>query len=129
MKGREFRKSERREVEEKEEKEKEEEEGEVQKELEEKVQRKDRNSLSARMKQNERQTSQSETSLGEIWKMALSLFASGAGLAKCQRCSRRIAEKDGDDGKVAAVGSSSEREQMGTRRDGPQEMKLSWKRC
>ena len=30
----------------------------------------------------------------------------------CQRCSRRIAEKDGDDGKVAAAGSSSEREQM-----------------
>ena len=29
--------------------------------------------------------------------MALSPFALGAELAMCQRCSRRIAEKDGDD--------------------------------
>ena len=28
----------------------------------------------------------------------------------CQRCSRRIAEKDGDDGEVTASGSASERE-------------------
>ena len=44
--------------------------------------------------------------------MVLSPFSSGAELAVCQCCSRRIAEKDGDDGKVAAAGSSSEREQM-----------------
>ena len=59
------------------------------------------------------QTSQSETSLREIWKMALSPCAFGAELALCQRCSRRIAEKDGDDGKLAAARSSSEREQKG----------------
>ena len=44
--------------------------------------------------------------------MALSPYASGAELAMCQRFSRRIADKDGADGKVAAAGSSSEREQM-----------------
>ena len=43
--------------------------------------------------QRERQTSQSGTSLREIWKMALSPCASGAELALCQRCSRRIEEK------------------------------------
>ena len=31
----------------------------------------------------------------------------------CQRCSGRTAEKDGDDGKDAAAGSSGKREQMG----------------
>ena len=35
------------------------------------------------------------------------LYAYGA---VCQRCSRRIAEKDGDDGEVAASRSASERE-------------------
>ena len=64
-------------------------------------------------RQKERQTSQSETSLGEIWKMALSLLASGAVLFVCQCCSGRTAEKDGDDGRNAAAGSSSERKQMG----------------
>ena len=33
-------------------------------------------------------------------------------LAVCQRCSRRIGKKNGDNGKVAATLSSSEREQM-----------------
>ena len=80
----------------------------------EKVQRKDHKSLygegergkERKGRQKERQTS--ETSLWEIWKMALSPPASGAELAMCQRCSRRIVEKDGDDGKVAAAESSSE---------------------
>ena len=58
--------------------------------------------------QKDRQTSQNE-----VWKIALSLCAERAELATCQRRSRRIAEKDGDDGKVAASGSSSEREQVG----------------
>ena len=31
----------------------------------------------------------------------------------CQRCSRRITGKNGDDGKVAAAGIPSQREQMG----------------
>ena len=44
--------------------------------------------------------------------MALSLPASGAELALSKRCSRRIAETDGDDGNMAGAGSSSEREQM-----------------
>ena len=63
-------------------------------------------------RRRDRQTSQSETSLGEICKMAHSPFAFGAELALCQRCTGKIAEKDGDDGKHAA-GSSSEREQTG----------------
>ena len=41
-----------------------------------------------------------------------SLLAIGAELAVCHSCSGRIAEKDGDDGKDAAGGSSNEREQM-----------------
>ena len=45
--------------------------------------------------------------------MALSTFAIGAELVVCQCCSGRIAEKDGDDGKDAAAGSSGKREQMG----------------
>ena len=99
-------KAEAKEVEE--EKEKEKIRGEVQKkELVEKEQRKDRKPLygeedrgkERQERQKERQTPQSETSLGEIWKMALSPCAVGAELALCQRCSRRIAEKDGDDGK------------------------------
>ena len=49
---------------------------------------------------------------GEVWKMALSPLAFGAELVMCQRCSGWAAEKDGDDGKNAAAGSSSEREQM-----------------
>ena len=53
---------------------------------------------------------QSVTDPGEIWKMALSPFTFRAELAMCQRCSRRIAEQDGDDGKVAASGSGNERE-------------------
>ena len=40
-------------------------------------------------------------------------FCCEADLAMRQRCGRGIAEKDGDDAKVAAAGSSSEREQMG----------------
>ena len=64
--------------------------------------------------QEERRTSQSETNLGEVWKVALSPFAFGAELAMCQRCGRRTAEKDGGDGKDA--GSSGKRRQMGRRR-------------
>ena len=64
-------------------------------------------------RQKERQTTQNETSLGEVWKIALSPCASGTELALCQRCSRRVAEKDGDDEKVAAAASSSDMEQMG----------------
>ena len=41
--------------------------------------------------------------------MALSLFAFGTELNLCQSCSSRPAGKDGDDGKVAAAASSSER--------------------
>ena len=48
--------------------------------------------------------------------MALSPFALGAELAMCQRCSGRTAEKDGDDGKDAAAGSSGKRERMGQQR-------------
>ena len=59
-----------------------------------------------------RQTPKSETSFGEVWKMALSPFAFWAELAVCQRCSGRTAEKDGDDGKDAAEGGSGESEQM-----------------
>ena len=66
--------------------------------------------------QEERRTSQSETNLGEVWRVALSLFAFWAELAMCQRCSRRIAEKDGDDEKMDAARSSSEREADGRRR-------------
>ena len=44
--------------------------------------------------------------------MALSPFAIWAELAVCHCCSGRIAEKDGDDGKDEAPGSSSQREQM-----------------
>ena len=66
------------------------------------MQREDRNPLHGeeergkerKGRQKERQPSQSETSLGEIWKMALSPSTVGAELALCQRCSR-IAEKDG----------------------------------
>ena len=36
--------------------------------------------------------------------------AYGTKLAVCQRCSRRIAAKDRDDGKVAGSGNASERE-------------------
>ena len=45
--------------------------------------------------------------------MALSPFAFGAEMAMCQRCSGWTAEKDVDDGKDAAAGSSGKREQMG----------------
>ena len=45
--------------------------------------------------------------------MTLSPCAVGAELAWCQRRSRSITGKNGDDGKVAAAGSPSEREQMG----------------
>ena len=45
-----------------------------------------------------------ETNLGEVWKVALSLFAFGAELAMCQRCGGRTAEKDGGDGKEDADG-------------------------
>ena len=104
VKGGEFKKSERKRSGRK--RRKKEKEGEVQKkELVENVQRKDRKPLygedergkERQGRQKERQTSESETSLGEIWKMAL----------------RKIAEKEGDDGKVAAAASSSEMEQMG----------------
>ena len=44
--------------------------------------------------------------------VALPLVDSGSELALCQRCSGRIAEKDGDDGKNAAAGSSTKRKQM-----------------
>ena len=55
------------------------------------------------------------TGLGEVWKIALSLGAVDTELALCQCCSRRIAEKDGDNGKVAAAAAenSSQRGQMG----------------
>ena len=99
-----------------------EEEGEVQKKkLVEEVQRKDGTSPCGREeRRGERkgrpkdgQASKSETSLGKVWKMALSLNAVGAELVVCQRCSGRIAEKNGDDGKNAAARSPSERKQMG----------------
>ena len=64
-------------------------------------------------RQKERQTSQNETSLGQVWKIAPSRCAYGTELAVCQRCSRKIAEKDGDDGEVAAAAISSERGKMG----------------
>ena len=47
--------------------------------------------------------------LGEIWKMALSPLFFGQNWP----CVNATAEKDGDDGKMAASGSASEREQMG----------------
>ena len=62
--------------------------------------------VSNQITSKEKQTSQSETSLGESSKMTLSL------LDLCSRCGRRTAEKGEDDGKMAAAGSSSEREQM-----------------
>ena len=88
--------------------------------LVEKVQRKDRTFLHGedqrrkerKRRPKEKQTSQGETSPGEVWKMALSPFAIWAELAVCHCCSGRIAEKDGDDGKDEAPGSSSQREQM-----------------
>ena len=69
-----------------------EEQCEAQKKLVEKVQRKDRQSLfgedergkERKGRPKEKQTSQSETSPGEVWKMALSPFAVGAELAVCQ---------------------------------------------
>ena len=45
--------------------------------------------------------------------MALSPFAVGAESVVCQCYSGRIAEKDRDDGKDAAAGSSGEKEQIG----------------
>ena len=48
----------------------------------------------------EKQTSQSETSLGKVWKVALSLLTVGAELVVCQCCSGRIEEKDGDHGRM-----------------------------
>ena len=99
----------------------EQEEGEVpKKKLVEKVQRKDGESLYGREERRkerkggprERQTSQSETSLGGVWKMAVSPFAFGTELVVCQCYSGRIAENDGEDGKTAAAGSSSERKQV-----------------
>ena len=63
-------------------------------------------------KERQKETSQSETSLGDIWKMALFPCAVGAESDLCKCCNRRLAEKDGDDGKVAAVGKSSKKEWM-----------------
>ena len=60
-------------------------------------------------RQKQRQTHQNETSLGEVWMTALSPCAFGTELNLCQSCSSRPAGKDGDDGKVAAAASSSER--------------------
>ena len=88
-------------MEEKEEKEKEEEcEVQKKKKLVEKVQRKDGKSLyggdvrrkERKGRQKERQTSQSETSLGEVWKMALSPFPFGTEFVVCQHCSGRTRE-------------------------------------
>ena len=62
--------------------------------------------------QEERRTSQSETNLGEGWKVDIYPFAFGSELALCQCCGGRIAEKDGDDRNDAA-GSSGYRKQMG----------------
>ena len=56
-------------------------------------------------RQKEGHTHQNETSFGEVWKIALSPGDCGTELAWCQCCSRRIAEKDGDNGKVAAAAS------------------------
>ena len=64
-------------------------------------------------RQKEGQNPQNETSFGEVWEIALSLGDYGTELAWCQCSSRRIAEKDGDNGKVAAAAISSERGQMG----------------
>ena len=120
MKVGEFRKSKRKRKGKKKRKKKKE-EGEVQKkEMVENVQREDCKPLhdedergkEGKRRQREKRTSQSETSLGEVWKRTLSPFALGAELAMCQHCSGRTAEKDGNDGKDAAAGSSGKKEQM-----------------
>ena len=54
-----------------------------------------------------------DQTLGKSGRCLFLLFALGAKLAVCQRCSGRTAEKDGDDGKGCSRGSSSEREQTG----------------
>ena len=56
---------------------------------------------------------QNETSLGEVCKIVPSPGAFGTEWSLCQCCSRRIAAKDGDNGKVAAGAIPSERGQMG----------------
>ena len=58
-------------------------------------------------------TSQNETSLGEVRKMALSPCAIWAELALCQRCSRRITEKNRDGRRRFHKGGSSPKEKTG----------------
>ena len=78
--------------------------------------------------QKERTTLQDNTSLGQAGKFVILPSACGTKLAVC-RCSRRIAEKDGDDGKVAESRSASEREQMGGEDYGRKEKtELKWKK-
>ena len=54
--------------------------------------------------------SQSETCLGEVWKMALSITAVGAELVVYRCCSGRFSEKDGNVEKNAATESSGRSE-------------------
>ena len=93
---------------------KEKEKGETQKKkLVEKCKEKIVSLFTARMTEEKKEKEGRKRDRRPRWKMALSPFAFGAELAVCQRCSGRTAEKDGDDGKNAAAGSTGEREQMG----------------
>ena len=90
------------------------EKGEIQKKkLVEKCKEKIVSLFTERMKEEKKRKGRQKERQTPRWKMALSPFAFGAELAVCQRCSGRTAEKDGDDGKNAAAGSTGEREQMG----------------
>ena len=79
----------------------------------ERVQREDRKLLYARIKEEKKGKEgrkrngrpRARQVLGKSGRWLFLLPASGAELALCQRCSRRIAEQAGDDGKVAAAGS------------------------
>ena len=86
----------------------------LKKKLMEKVQRKDRTFLHG---EDERKEEKKEKEIQMKNRRPRerdksSLLAIGAESAVCHSCSGRIAEKDGDDGKDAAGGSSNEREQM-----------------
>ena len=103
-------------------------EGEVQKKnLVEQWQRKDSKSLHGGDERRKKQKKEKEGRkrdrrprtrhvLGKSGRWLFLLFAFGAELVVCQRCNGRTAEKDGDDGKNAAAGSSSERKADGWRR-------------
>ena len=76
------------------------------------MQRKDRKSLYGEDERRKERKGRQKERQTPRWKMALSPFAFGAELVVCPCCSGRTAEKDGDDGKDAAAGSTGEREQM-----------------